>query len=185
LCNNRRYPTSVQQWNNVWITSIQVLLQLLNAVAGVINDEGLMVNCTPTKNDKAVEFIEAMDLDEFNSPNANGENASPNAHLPRTGTLLSMLEQNMSQLQSRHSWVGVGSNDASWAINNESLVDIEAENYRPPFYRFGCEEGKVTAIQLIDDKTFLEVNPPSEPVYMKPRAKKEEARKATTTTRFF
>ena len=160
-----------------------MLLQLLNAVAGVINDEGLMVNCTPTKNEKADEFFEAMDLNEFDSPNANGENASPN--VPRTGTLLGMLEQNMSQLKRRHSWVEVGSNDASWAINNESLVDIENENYMPAYYRFGCKEGEVTAIQLIDDKTFLEVNPPSEPVYMKPRAKKEEARKATTTTRLF
>ena len=160
-------------------------MQLLNAVAGVINDEGLMVNCTPTKNEKADEFFEAMDLNEFDSPNANGENASPN--VPRMGTLLGMLEQNMSQLKRRHSWVEVGSNDASWAINNESLVDIENENYMPAYYRFGCEEGEgeVTAIQLIDDKTFLEVNPPSEPVYMKPRAKKEEARKATTTTRLF
>jgi hypothetical protein len=162
-----------------------VLLQLLNAVAGVINDEGLMVNCTPTKNNQELDFfeVEAMDLDAFNSPNANGENASPN--VPRTDTLWGMLEENMSQLKRRHSWENSGGNVASWANSIGSLVDIENENYMPPFYRFECEEVKVTAIQLIDDKTFLEVNPPSESMYMKPRTKKKEDRKATTTTRFF
>jgi len=153
-----------------------VLLQLLNAVGGVISDEGLMFNCTPTKNNQELDFFQALDHGDFNSPTA-----------PSTDTLLDMCKENMSQLKRRHSWENSGSNVASWANSIGSLVDIENENYMPPFYRFECEEVKVTgtAIQLIDNKTFLEVYPPSEPQHMKPRAKKKEDRKATTTTRFF